>query len=383
MNATMHNREGMALPMVLGAIILVGTLIAGVMYFATQDYRVGANSLNETRAEAAAELGLSRLLLDWDQTKNTSMATGDTLTKSYTDVGGATVNVFVTRLPGPFFWAVSEAQTRGNSLQYGSRRRYGELLRLNIPTVNFLGAVTAAGNVKVSGNVTINGNDVNPSGWTSCSGTLTNMPGAVITPTATVSISGSVTVTGSPASTTSSAAGDTNTYFNYGGSNYTSLASLASITLPSGTYNGMGPVVTGGVLGVGSVCDKSQTMNWGDPVRHTPSAACETYYPIIHITGDATLTGGTGQGILLVDGNLTMSGSFAFTGVVITRGTAKASGTGNSVTGVIMAAAIDLSQAATLTGNTTVQYSSCAVQQTLSSTSTLATTKGRGWVNLY
>ena len=37
----------MALPMVLGAIVLIGTLIAGVMYLATQDYRVGANTLNE------------------------------------------------------------------------------------------------------------------------------------------------------------------------------------------------------------------------------------------------------------------------------------------------------------------------------------------------
>jgi hypothetical protein len=382
MNDTLRNRAGMALPMVLGAIILVGTLVAGVMFLATQDFRVGANDLNETRAGTAAEMGLSRLLTDWDQSKNTSMATADTFTKSYTDVAGASVNVFVTRLPGPFFWAVSEAKTRGNSLQYGSRRRYGTLLRLNTPTVNFLGAVTASGNVKVSGNVTINGNDVSPSGWP-CTGTLTNMPGAVITPTATTSISGSVTVTGNPPSTTSAAAGDTNTYFNYGGSTYTSLASTANITLAGGTYNGMGPVVSGGVLGVGGVCDKSQLMNWGDPVRHTPAAACESYFPIIHITGDATLTGGSGQGILLVDGSLTMSGNFAFTGVVITRGTAKASGTGNSVTGVIMAAAVDLSQAATLTGNTMVQYSSCAVQQSLASSSTLLIAKGRPWVNLY
>jgi Tfp pilus assembly protein PilX len=106
MNATMRSRRGMALPMVLGAIILIGTSIAGVMYIATQDYRVGANTLNETRAEAAAEMGLNRITTDWDQAKNTTMLTGDTLTKSYTDPSGAAVSVFVTRLPGPFFWAV-------------------------------------------------------------------------------------------------------------------------------------------------------------------------------------------------------------------------------------------------------------------------------------
>lgn len=371
----MRSREGLALPMVLGAIVLIGTMIAGVMYFATQDYRVGANALNEARAESSAELGLNRLTTDWDQTKNTTMAVGDTLTRSYTDVGGASVNVFVTRLPGPFFWAVSESQTRGNSLQYGSRRRFGQLFRLNTPALNFLGAVTAAGNIRVSGNVNVNGNDANPSGW-ACSGTLTNVPGSVITPTATVTVNGSVTINGNPPYTTSVAAGDTNTYFNYGGTTYTSLAAMANIALAGGTYNGMTPSVISGV------CQKTSS-NWGDPGRHSPAAACETYFPIIHITGNATLSNGTGQGILLVDGDLTKAGNFSFYGVVIARGTVRSTGSNNGVTGVEMAAAVDLGDAVTLSGSTTIQYSSCAVQQALASSSTLTTAKGRAWVNLY
>ena len=376
MNVAKRSRSGMALPMVLGAITLIGTLIAGVMYLATQDYRVGANSLNEARAESAAEMGLNRLTTDWDQTKNTSMAVGDTLTKSYTDVGGASVRVFVTRLPGPFFWAVSEAQTRGNSLQYGSRRRFGQLFRLNTPQLNFLGAVTAAGNVKASGNVTVSGNDANPSGW-ACTGTLANVPGAVLSPTASVTFNGTATVSGNPPYTTMAAAADSNTYFNYGGSTYATLAALADITLPGGTYNGMGPTLTG------TACNKANTMNWGDPVRHTPAAACENYLPIIHFTDDVKLSTGTGQGILLVDGDLTKSGNFSFYGVVIARGTIRSSGSNNGVTGVEMAAAVDFGDAVTLSGSTTIQYSSCAVQQALSSSATLGTAKGRAWVNLY
>jgi formylmethanofuran dehydrogenase subunit C len=376
MMATLRNRVGMALPMVLGAITLIGTLIAGVMYLATQDYRVGANTLNEARAEAAAELGLNRLTTDWDQRKNTTMLTGDTLRYTYNDVGGASVNVFVTRLPGPFFWAVSEAQTRGNSLQYGSRRRYGGLFRLNTPAMTILGAVTAAGNVRVSGNVNINGNDANPAGW-SCSGTLTNVAGAVITPTATVTTSGSVVVNGTPPSTTSSAAADTNTYFNYGGATYSSLAAVADITLPGGTYNGLAPVAVAGV------CQKALTTNWGDPSRAVPLGACATYFPIIHFTGDVRLSTGTGQGIILVDGDLTEAGNFSFTGIIIARGTVRASGFSNAVTGMIMAAAVDLGDAVTLSGSTSLQYSSCAVQQVLATTSPLVAAKGRGWVNLY
>ena len=376
MNVWKRSRVGMALPMVLGAITLIGTLIAGVMYLATQDYRVGANALNETRAEAAAEMGLNRLTTDWDQSKNTSMVTGDTLRKNYTDPNGATVSVFVTRLPGPFFWAVSEAQTRGNSLQYGSRRRYGSLFRLNTPAVNFLGAVTAAGNIRVSGNVNVNGNDANPTGW-ACTGTLNNVPGSVITPTATVTVNGSVTINGNPPYTTSAAAGDTNTYFNYGSSTYTTLAAAADITLPGGNYSGMGPTL------LGAACNKTNTMNWGDPARVVPLGACAGYFPIIHVTGDLKVTGGTGQGILLIDGDFTKAGGFSFYGVVIARGTIKSTGNNNGIYGAEMAASIDEGDAVTLGGSTSIQYSSCAVQQALSASSSLTTAKGRAWVNLY
>jgi hypothetical protein len=376
MNAMLRSRAGMALPMVLGAITLIGTLIAGVMYLATQDFRVGANSLNETRAEAAADMGLNRLTTDWDLSKNNTMVAGDTLRKTYTDPSGATANVFVTRLNGPFFWAVSEGTTRGNSLQYGSRRRYGSLLRLNLPGINYLGAVTAAGNIRVSGNVTVNGNDVSPTGWAGC-GPLTNMPGSVITPTATTTVNGSVSINGTPPFTTSAAAGDTNTYFNYGGSTYTSLAAAANITLAAGTYTGMGPVVSG------AACQTASTMNWGDPVRHTPAAACETYLPIIHVTGDLHASNGTGQGILLVDGDFTKSGNFSFYGLVIARGTIKSTGSNNGVTGAEMAASIDEGDAVTLAGSTTIQYSSCAVMSALSGTAYPVPVKRRAWVNLY
>jgi hypothetical protein len=376
MNAMTRSRTGMALPMVLGAITLIGTLIAGVMYLATQDYRVGANTLNEARAEAAAEMGLNRVLTDWDLSKNTSMVTGDTVTKSYTDPNGATVNALITRLNGPFFWVVSEAQTRGNSLQYGSRRRYGGLLRLNLPAVNFLGAVTAAGNIRVSGNVNVNGNDSTPAGWAGC-GATSNMPGSVITPTATSTVNGSVTINGNPPFTTSAAAGDTNTYFNYGSTTYTALAAAANITLPGGNYSGMGPVV------VGSTCSKANTMNWGDPARAAPAGACESYFPIIHVTGDLKVTGGTGQGTLLVDGDFTKAGNFNFYGLVIVRGTIKSTGSNNGVYGAEMAAAIDEGDAVTLAGSTKIQYSSCAVTKALSATSYPLVARGRAWVNLY
>ena len=69
--------------------------------------------------------------------------------------------------------------------------------------------------------------------------------------------------------------------------------------------------------------------------------------------------------------------------MVIARGTIRSTGSNNGVTGVEMAAAVDLGDAVTLAGSTSIQYSSCAVQQALSASSNLATAKGRAWVNLY
>jgi hypothetical protein len=133
----------------------------------------------------------------------------------------------------------------------------------------------------------------------------------------------------------------------------------------------------------GTACTKTNTLNWGDPVRHSPAAACESYFPIIHVTGDLKATGGSGQGILLIDGDFTEAGNFSFYGIVVARGTIKATGNSNAIIGAAMAAAVDLGDAVTLAGSTKAQYSSCAVQKVLSASSYPLAAKGRAWVNLY
>jgi hypothetical protein len=95
------------------------------------------------------------------------------------------------------------------------------------------------------------------------------------------------------------------------------------------------------------------------------------------------VTGGTGQGILLIDGDFTKAGNFSFYGIVVARGTIKASGSNNAIYGGEMAAAIDEGDAVTLAGSTKIQYSSCAITRALSASSYPVVAKGRAWVNLY
>src|SRR5439155_1091565 len=240
-----------------------GVLMGGVLFVATQDYRIGGNTVRSTRAAPAADMGLNRVPVAWNLANN-QMQTGATVAMAFTAPGGATANVIITRLNGPFFWAVSEGYAGSMGSQASGRRRYGTLFRLDVPQMNILGAITTQGNTTVNGNVSVNGNDAAP---------------APKSPTTTAVVNGSVTLNGNPPVLTTPAAGDSNTYFNYGNTNYQALAAAANLTYPGNT------VLTGVLpIAVGAVCQASANpANWRYPNRATPAGACETYFPTIHV----------------------------------------------------------------------------------------------------
>ena len=378
MHATLKSERGMALLMALGAIVIIGVMIGGIVFVSTQDYRIGGNTVRQTRAAAAAELGLNRLPQDWNLADN-RRPVGDTLTKTYTAPRGASVKVTVTKVSGVSFWAVSEGTAGAQGSQATARRRYATLFKLDMPQMNFMGAITTQGNTTVNGNVTVNGNDAAPAGWSACGPTAPPVAGAAISPTTTATINGSVSVTGSPPVLTTPTAGDTNTYFSYGSSTYQSLAAAATYTYAGGTLlNGVGPLVVGGV------CQASvNPPNWGEPTHASPAGACDNYFPVIHALGDLKITTGRGQGILLVDGDLTVAGNFTFDGAVIVRGGLKMTGTGNKVSGALMSASVNVDDNVALAGNTSILYSSCALISALSASAYPKQAKERGWVDVY
>ena len=383
MSTTFTSRRGVALPMVITAIVLIGVMIAGVLFSSIQEYRIGSNAQHQTRAAAAAEFGLNRVLVEWNTANNTRMKTGDTLRRSYTLSSGGTATVLVTRLPGPFFWTISEGQAGPTRVDLSARRQFGCLLRFDVAEVGYLGALTGRGGVKVGGSAFVSGKDYTISGATGCP-TMKDVPGVAMADTSDALKMPGCTVTktcisGNPAWVETPAAADTNTYFTYGSTNYWKLAASASKVFAAGTtLTGVGPVVVGGV------CQTNLTMNWGELQRTSPATPCEGHFPIIHALGDLHISGGTGQGILLVDGNLTLSGSFWFSGLVIVRGTLKTSGSGAGVLGAVLAANVSLDEEATsVLGNSYVQYSSCAIAQALNGTAMLRPAKERGWAEVF
>jgi hypothetical protein len=374
MNWIRESERGVALLAALGAIVLIGVIIAGGLFSVTQDSRISDNALRQSRATSTAELGLNRIVDQWNLAYNQRL-TGDTIKRSYTASGGGVANVVVTRLNGPFFWVVSEGLSGATRSTFLARRRYGLLLRLDTPQMNFLGAITTQGTTSIGGNVTINGNDAAPASWTSCAPGA-NVAGAAISPTTAVNPNGSATLNGNPSVLTTPAAADTNTYFNYGNTNYASLADSADPWYPGGTHlNGIAPVTAG------ATCRKDPA-NWGEPNHTLPANPCETYFPIIHARGDLKVSNGRGQGILLVDGDLELASDFTFTGAVIVRRALKMSG-GSKIVGAIMAATASVDENVTLGGNTSILYSSCALLAALSANAFPKAARQRGWVDVF
>jgi hypothetical protein len=379
-------RRGAALPLVIGAIVIIGGLIAGALFAATQEYRIGRNTVTQTQATGAAELGIGLLVQNWDPTWNKKMVRGDTLQRTYAGSGGTTCNVTVTRVEGPFFWVVSEAWGGGKTAETGARRRVGTFLRLDTPEMNILGALTGRGALKVGGSSIVSGKDKTPTGWPSCSGLNPNdVPGVAMSDTVSqITMPGcSVAkncIEGDPKWVQTSEAADTATYFQYGNSTYNSLAAQATIEYPGDASGTVGAVVTGGV------CDKSVMSNWGDPNRAfwpVPTGACEGYMPIIHIKGSGHFTGGSGQGILLVDGDLKLTGGFTFYGPIIVRGVVGTYGNGAKIYGAVMAANIDLDDTNTVLGNSGIYYSSCALQTVFQGSAKVIPAIQRSWTTSF
>jgi hypothetical protein len=286
--------------------------------------------------------------------------------------------VRVTKLNDFNYLVVSEGRA-GSSAAAQARRRIAALLTLQIPQVNLRGALTTRGATRIGGSSLINGYDSSFVGW-GCGATGAPLPGIAISdPTliTTSGCSGLSCVSGSPQVQTDSAAGDTSTYFRFGDTDWAQLTSMANKTLSAGPWSGLGPT-----FNASGTCNTNDTYNWGDPLHLSANTNCQNYFPIIYAPGNLHITGGIGQGMLLVEGDLNVQGGAQFYGPVIVRGTLSTQGTGGHFMGGVMAANVDLLQN-TVLGNAVIQYSSCAVAKALAGTAIPTFARGRAWVELF
>ncbi len=374
-----RDRRGIALALALFATVIATLLITAVFYIARLEQRMGNNRIASMQAREAAETGLAAVLANWSTAAYNTMASSAVFTIPQTTVGGgASYNGSLRRLtPTTFLISVNGEYRVGG--QVITRRQLARIVRLTQPSINMHAAVTTRVGITVSGSSQVSGVDSIPGSWGGqCPPAGPTQPGirdssgAVNTSGA---CSGAACITGSPQILTDPTV-SSSTFNQFGDIDFNDLAALAEKTV-AGTVTGIGPTVN---TGPPVSCRVGDYSNWGDPLN--PSGACGNYFPIVYAPGDVRLSGGWGQGILLVAGDLEIAGGVEFYGPVIVQGRIRSTGTGGHIYGGLMAANADFS-VSLLSGNSVVNFSSCAINRALNGSARAKAIRERSWAQVY
>lgn len=378
---TYTDRRGFAMPAAIGALVIMAALVSAGFYMARQELRIGVASNYANMAVNVAQAGANEVLANWNgyQLGNVPVW-GDTTIVDTTDVGVWTVNIMNTNNVIYYLDATGEI-TQGEAWG-GATRNIGIVTRLIFADIDPPAALTTRGTVAVKGTAAIVGADSPPPAWAGYCDATTNKAGIMTNDTTQVSTSGGGTIDGNPPYDEDTGIVD-ETFTNFGDLDWTQLSTLAQLEGKDVTSAGSNINSTQPTLDGAGNCDESRVDNWGDTI---PSAPCGSYFPLIYHGGpDLRIqSGGYGQGILLVDGNLDLRGGFVFHGIIIVQGTFQTQGAGERIVGAVMASNAELDQMS-MSGGSEIQYSSCAVQRSILNNASLSRARplaNRSWIDL-
>jgi hypothetical protein len=254
-------------------------------------------------------------------------------------------------------------------------RSVAQLIRLVQADLDVAAGLTAMGDVTLTGSSEVSGIDAVPDLWAGVDCPPLEDVTGVRYNEGDVKYSGNGTVEGVPDTLK-----DNTLTTDKMKEDFDKLKTLATLIVSSSNPPATGPVHVGDP----ARCDKSVESNWGEPAIQTDP--CSNYFPIIYHNGNLALQGGRGQGILLVEGDLTATGGMVFYGPVFVSGTFSTAGNKNQGAkfyGGVIAGNVLLDDSNKLSGQALVSYSSCAVRRALQNSSTPAALAERSWVQVY
>jgi hypothetical protein len=371
------DERGMALPMAVFALVVIGALVAGIFFTGRIEQRTGTNAALAAQAFETAEAGVALQMASWG---HNGLGVGDTVELDRDSLGphaaySGTVqrlsdNTFLLQVQGEQY--TGSAQTADNLI---ATRLVGRLLKLSPVQMTVQAALLARGNVAVRGTATLSGQNTVPPTWdpNTCD------PAANVTGIRT---SGEIDTRGTPAID-----GDPPYEENYAGLSdstfmrpFNELKASYDIRIAGGSLSPE-PEVYASAPGI---CNTDLTDNWGEPYYSGSGVEepCQSYFPVILSQGNLRLNNGRGQGVLLVEGDLVLAGNFEFNGIIIVTGTFDASHGTNMVHGAVLSSNARLDDM-TLAGTPTVNYSACAVARALNGAAPVTPLAGRSWVQMY
>lgn len=378
-------RGGFALPVAVFALVIVGVLVTGGFYMARQETRIGVASQNASDAFYLAETGIYQTLAGWKNSKMSAIGTWNVGTFTGTGTNG-TWSVAVTPMTSRLYLLEGTGTvTKGGALWAGATRKVGMLARVYGPDMEPLAALSTQGKLTVGGSTEIEGGDTDPEKWSGLCGTGPgDKPGIMIDDTTNISYSGSdYAISGNP-----KVKQDTTltpeSLLDFGDVTWAEMVSLAGAQQYEGTVTLTSIKPDSNMTASGAYeCVETTKNNWGSP--NSPNGVCGTFFPIIYAKQSLRINAtGSGQGILLVEGDLEVQGGFTFYGPVVVRGELRTAGTGGHFNGGVIAANVQL-EASTVLGDAQVIFSSCAVERALLNNNALARARPlarRSWVDI-
>ena len=294
--------------------------------------------------------------------------------------------VEVTPMTNKLFYIASTGTvTSGGALGSGATRQVGTIARLSTAGIDPPVALSTVGNLNFGGSAIIDGRDTDPSQWPGlCNSPNIDKPGIMIDDEDNINFNGNETnirnnqLFGSP-DTAEDPTITSESLTTFGDLEFDDLVSAAN-KLYTSAPGGIAPVWSG------STCTTGSTSNWGEPLDDTNP--CFGYFPIIYLNNPGAtwnFSTGRGQGILLVEGNIKVTGQFEFYGPVIIKGTLSTQGGGGTqhFHGGVIAANVDLDDN-TVLGTADIVYSSCASERAIlnSGLTQAHPLDARSWVDL-
>lgn len=372
-----ERRRGIALLSALTALLLVSLATVGLFHLTLAETRRARAAGFLVQASAGADGGALTFMRDWRTAAWDTLYPGDRVPLQTHTFGSATASVEATRLSPHVWHVVSSSQSGDSSARTLSRRRVNALFRLAIPDLAEDAALTVRDSVRLQGSARVVGTDTATGVW--AIGCAPGVAGAgVASPDTTRICDGTCAThsgthaTGVPDVIQDSTAASAARYSAFGSESWSTLTAHASVVIPGGS------VVTPSAVVLNGACDRMVASNWGDPSAITP---CWSYAPVLWAQGDLEMRGGLGQGLLLVDGDFTLSQGAEFHGVVIARDDVLGGGGGGRLLGLAMAGDMRTGPGdhSLLGDGVQINLSRCAVQGALRRSARLVPLVRRWW----
>jgi hypothetical protein len=410
---TRSDERGIALAVAVFALVIIGVLVAGTFFVGRLEQRTASNAVYSSQAAEAAEAGLVRELELWNpiEYKKLQLMAATTPPVPYDTVLG-TVSLggrleytsTLRKLNSDLFLLRAEGRRLDAGGNVLAARTLGRVVRVKEPTVNVNAGITVTQPIQLNGNAFyVDGTNSNPQ-WDNPATPSAEWcaPPSAGTADDKVAIR-SATGTGVSGADLDNIAGwpqkyvqndpsiTPATFQNFLDYTFETLGSQPGVKmLPlSTTYSNIRPVASAGA------CDKNNAtyQNLGEPLRdyitYSPAASpppvpeCYTYFPTVHGTANRTkfAAGSRGQGILLIDGDLEINGGFEWTGLILVKGSFKIGGTGNKITGAVLAQGVTGDNS--ISGDVEINYSQCALEYALAGSAHAVPIQHRGWMQLF